>query len=79
MHGKSSVITPEFGIWLKIGAHGKKLGREAIETLALWAVDNIDFEYAIYPVDRANVSSCKIPEYLGGTITPEVEGRITVK
>lgn len=71
LHGTDSVKTPLLGIWLKIGAHGKKLGREAIHALAFWAVDNIDFEYLIYPVDRANISSYKIPESLGGVIYEE--------
>ena len=71
LHGKNNVRTPELGIWLKKDAHGKKLGREAIKTLCYWAVKNIDFEYLIYPVDRANISSCKIPEYLGGIIFDE--------
>ncbi len=70
-HGKDAPTTPELGIWLKKAAHGNKYGREAVMTLSSWAVDHIDFAYAIYPVDRANVASRKIPEALGGEITEE--------
>ncbi len=70
-HGKGNPRTPEIGIWIKKEAHGNKYGREAIKTLTSWAVENIDFDYAIYPVDKANVASRKIPEALGGTIFDE--------
>ncbi len=70
-HGKSKPRTPELGIWIKKSAHGKKYGREAIRTLTSWAVENIDFDYVIYPVDRANIASRRIPESLGGTIFEE--------
>lgn len=70
-HGRGKIKTPELGIWLKKGAHGHRYGREAIRTLTAWAVKNIDFDYAIYPVDRANIASRKIPESLGGVIIEE--------
>jgi ribosomal-protein-alanine N-acetyltransferase len=70
-HGKRNPRTPELGIWIKKEAHGNKYGREAIITLTSWAVENIDFDYAIYPVDKANIASRKIPEALGGTIFDE--------
>ena len=44
---------------------------EAIQTLTSWAVDTIDFDYAVYPVDRANIASRRIAEALGGTIFKE--------
>ena len=70
-HGRGKVRTPELGIWLKKAAHGRRYGREAIQTLTAWAVKNIDFDYLIYPVDRANIASRKIPESLGGVIFEE--------
>lgn len=70
-HGRGKPHTPEFGIWLKKSAHGNAYGLEAIKTLGHWAVEHIDFDYAIYPVDRANVASRKIPETLGGIIIEE--------
>ncbi len=71
LHGNRNPRTPELGIWIKKEAHGNKYGREAIITLTSWAVENIDFDYAIYPVDKANIASRKIPEALGGTIFDE--------
>ncbi len=63
--------TPELGVWIKKSAHGNKYGCEAIHTLYYWACANLDFEYMIYPVARANTSSRKIPEFLGGVIFKE--------
>ncbi len=44
---------------------------EAIQTLISWAAEHIDFDYAIYPVDKANAPSRKIAESLGGSIFEE--------
>ncbi len=68
LHGKGKPRTPELGIWIKKDEHGKKYGREAIKALISWAVEHIEFDYAIYPVDKANLASRKIPEFLGGII-----------
>ncbi len=59
------------GIWLKSGAHGNRYGREAINFLVQWTVENVDFDYLRYPVDRANIPSRKIAESLGGTVYEE--------
>ena len=71
LHGKGNTRIPELGIWIKITAHGNKYGREAIQTLVSWAIKNIDFDYVIYPVDKANTASRKIPESLGGVVFEE--------
>ena len=71
LHGRGDPRNPEFGIWLKKGAHGRGLGREAIRTLALWAQENLRLESFIYPVDKRNVSSRKIPVSLGGKVLKE--------
>lgn len=60
--------TPEFGIWTKKAAHGKKIGREAVRGLKSWADQNYDFDYYIYPVHKDNIPSRKIAESLGGTV-----------
>jgi RimJ/RimL family protein N-acetyltransferase len=60
---------PELGIWLKKSAHGNGYGLETITALKEWA----ESKYLIYPVDRANIRSCKIPESLGGQIYREYE------
>ena len=71
LHGENKVKTPELGIWLKKDAYGKGYGREAVRTLVNWSKKNINLDYFIYPVDRRNISSRKIPESLGGTIIEE--------
>ena len=63
--------TPELGIWIKKSAHGNAYGREAVTDLARWAFTNLDVRYLIYPVDRENTPSRKIPEWLGGTVEAE--------
>ncbi|MBE9052809.1 GNAT family N-acetyltransferase [Nostocales cyanobacterium LEGE 11386] len=70
---KLKSICPELGIWLKKSAHGHGYGLEAINALKVWAESNLDYEYLIYPVDRANISSRSIPERLGGQIFREYE------
>ena len=72
-HGRGKYSTPELGIWLKKSAHGHKYGMEAITTLAHWAAEQFVFEYAIYPVDKANVSSRNIAESLGGEVFKELQ------
>ncbi|WP_039717664.1 GNAT family N-acetyltransferase [Scytonema millei] len=69
--------TPEFGIWLKKAAHGYKYGLEAIRGIKSWAEQNLDCEYFLYPVDRANIASRKIPEALGGKVVREYEHKKT--
>ena len=71
LHGRGDVKNPEFGIWLKRSAHGRGLGREAIRTLALWAQESMRLESFIYPVDKRNLPSRKIPESLGGVVFAE--------
>jgi RimJ/RimL family protein N-acetyltransferase len=73
LHGEKNVRTPEIGIWLKQKAHGNGYGREAVYRLVEWTRENIDIDYFIYPVDRRNISSRKIPESLGGKIIEEFE------
>jgi len=71
LHGRGTTRTPELGIWIKRTVHGNKYGREAVQTLTSWAIENIDFDYVIYPVDKANIASRKIPESLGGVVFEE--------
>lgn len=58
--------TPELGIWLKESAWGNKYGLEAMKSTISWARENLNSDYIVYPVDRRNVASRKIPEALGG-------------
>ena len=81
LHGKGTPRTPELGIWLKVAAHGNGYGREAITALVQWAEQNLLYDYLIYPVDKDNIPSRKIPQTLGGeifeeTICPRQDGSI---
>mgnify|MGYP003974798389 FL=1 len=71
LHGEGRHRTPELGIWIKKSAHGNKYGLEAIHTLASWTFKHIDVDYLIYPVDRANIPSRRIPESMGGIVFEE--------
>ncbi|MDJ0725916.1 MAG: GNAT family N-acetyltransferase [Prochloraceae cyanobacterium] len=65
---KIDTDTPELGIWLKKSAHGNNFGKEAIHSLKNWADRNLNHQYLLYPVDRKNIPSRKIPESLAGKI-----------
>lgn len=71
LHGQTDSIKPELGIWLKKSAHGQGLGKEAIHTLVFWAQEALVLESFIYPVDRRNEASRKIPLSLGGKLIAE--------
>jgi [ribosomal protein S5]-alanine N-acetyltransferase len=73
LHGEKNARTPEIGIWLKKAAHGSGYGREAVHLVVNWTIENIDIDYFIYPVDRRNLPSRKIPESLGGRASSEFE------
>ena len=64
---------PQLGIWLKKAAHGNKYGLETITAIKDWADENLDYEYLLYPVDKANIASRKIAEALGGKVWQEYE------
>lgn len=59
---------PEFGIWIKKEAHGHWYGRECVHNLLDWCIQNLSVEYFIYPVDKRNIPSLKIPEFFNGKI-----------
>ncbi len=71
LHCSDTPTTPELGIWLKTAAHGQGFGREAVVGLMKWAEENLEVEHFIYPVDRHNTPSRKIPETLGGEVIRE--------
>ena len=68
LHGHESVRTPELGVWIKRQAHGHGYGREAVLALVGWAVETLQVSGFVYPVDRRNAASRKIPEALGGEV-----------
>lgn len=71
LHLTATPTTPELGIWIKTAAHGNGFGKEAILGLMDWAENNLEVEYFLYPVDRQNVPSRRIPESLGAQIIAE--------
>ena len=69
LHKLKDEVAPEVGIWIKRTAHGQGYGCEAITALKAWVETNLDYRYLIYPVDRDNHPSRRIPEKLGGVMT----------
>ena len=72
-------MEPHLGIWIKKSAHGKGYGREAIEAVVQWAFHNTEIPALRYDFDRANISSQKLVEPLGGVCvgeehTPQTDG-----
>lgn len=65
---------PVLGIWVKKSAHGNGYGFEAIAGIVEWAKKNLKFDYLVYPVDKRNVASRRIPERLNGVVVKEVDG-----
>nr|WP_279605278.1 GNAT family N-acetyltransferase [Aetokthonos hydrillicola] len=68
---KISSNYPELGIWLKKSAHGNGYGFETIKALKTWAEENLHYKNLVYPVDKENIPSRRIPEKLGGIIVRE--------
>lgn len=71
VHIRDNAKTPELGIWIKKSAHGNGYGREAICEIKNYCDKNLMYDYLIYPVDKANIASIKIPEALDGEIFKE--------
>jgi RimJ/RimL family protein N-acetyltransferase len=59
---------PEFGLWIKKEAHGLWYGRECVHNLLDWSVRNLAIDYFVYPVDKRNIPSLKIPEFFNGRV-----------
>ncbi len=66
LHGLKSDL-PEIGIWTKLSSHGNHYGREAVGGIIEHA-KSLGFKKVVYPVDRRNIPSKKIPLYYGGTL-----------
>jgi RimJ/RimL family protein N-acetyltransferase len=62
---------PELGIWIKKSAHGHGYGKEAMFAMKKWADENLDYNFIIYPVDRDNPASRRIPEAMDGKVFAE--------
>ena len=62
---------PRIGGWLKEEAHGQGYGTEAAKAIDDWCLENIDYEYIIWPSAVENVPSAKIAESLGAKVERE--------
>jgi RimJ/RimL family protein N-acetyltransferase len=71
LYARGQPNEPELGIWLKKAAHGHGYGLEAITALKKWAESQLEYERLLFPVDRRNTPSRRIPEALGGRIITE--------
>lgn len=63
-----SVQVPELGVWIRQQAHGHGYGKEAVVALAHWAVEHLDISGLVYPVDRRNAASRRIPDAPAGKV-----------
>ena len=62
---------PEVGIWTKKSSHGHSYGFEAGTAIIQWAFDHLACDHLVYPVDRRNIASRRIPARHGGKIMKE--------
>jgi len=68
---KINSLKPELGIWIKKYSYGNGYGIEAITGMIKWVKETIEFDYLVYPVDKKNLQSRRIPERNGGIIGRE--------
>ena len=66
-----NTLEPELGIWTKKSSHNNGFGLEAMTGLIDWTHKNIKFNYLVYPVDKRNIASRKLPEKNNGKIMKE--------
>ena len=66
-----NTLEPELGIWTKKSSHNNGFGLEAMTGLIEWTHKNIKFNHLIYPVDKKNIASRKLPEKNNGIIMKE--------
>ena len=72
LHG-IGLAAPEIGIWLKTGAQGRGIGREALGALLAWYQKRWRPEYYVYPADVRNLPSCRLAQKMGGRIARRYE------
>ena len=70
---KINTLEPELGIWTKKSSHNNGYGLEAMTALIEWAHKNLKFNHLVYPVDKRNIASRKIPEKNNGKIMKETK------
>jgi ribosomal-protein-alanine N-acetyltransferase len=55
----------EIGLWIKKKEQSKGYGTETVKALIDFAEEKFDYNYLVYPVDKDNLASRKIPEKFG--------------
>ena len=56
---------PHFGIWLREELQGKGLGKQVVQYVLNWGLDNLEVEFIKYPVDQRNTPSVRLIRGLG--------------
>ena len=65
--------SPEIGIWTKKASHGNGYGFEAVSRLISHIRQALPYDHIIYPVDKRNYPSRRIPIMHGGQLVKEYE------
>ncbi len=76
LHGLKNKEMPELGIWTKLSCHGNHYGREAVGGVIEHA-KNLGHKKLLYPVDRRNIASKKIPLYFNAELINPYKEEIT--
>ena len=66
-----NTLEPGLWIWIKKSSHNNSFGLEAMTGLIEWAHKNIKFNHLVYPVDKRNIASRRLPEKNNGKIMKE--------
>lgn len=74
LHSRKGHKTPEIGLWLKENAWGFGYGYESVLAIIDWARNNIYLDEFVYPVDKNNERSKRIPLRLGAKLVAEYKG-----
>lgn len=75
LHSRKGPRTPEIGLWLKEEAWGFGYGNESVLALIDWARNNIYLDEFVYPVDKKNERSKRIPVRLGAKLVSQYKGQ----
>ena len=67
--------TPEVGIWLKAGAHGKGYAKEAMTAFLAFFRAQHKVDFFVYEADRRNPASIKLALSLGGELQCDYEAQ----
>lgn len=74
LHSRKGPMTPEIGPWLKEEAWGRGYGFESVLGLIDWTREHLEFDEFVYPVDKRNQRSRKIPLKLGAKLVSQYKG-----